>query len=215
MSLLDTGALLTTFVLILPAELPDKTFVATLVLASRFPRWPVWIGVASAFLVQCTIAVLAGGLLGLLPPRLVSAIAAGLFAIGAVIMLRGALVSRRQAAEEEAAIERDEEAAIERAAHGTGAGMGPLKVAATSFTVLFVAEWGDLSQLFTAAQAARTGAPVSVLIGAWTALALVAGAAVLAGGWLRDRVPLHRVRLVSAGILAVLALITALDAIRG
>jgi putative Ca2+/H+ antiporter (TMEM165/GDT1 family) len=93
--------------------------------------------------------------------------------------------------------------------------MSPLKAAATSFTVLFIAEWGDLSQLFTAAQAARTGEPLSVLLGAWAALALVAGLAVLAGGWLRDRVPLHRVRLVSAGILTVLALVTAADALRG
>jgi putative Ca2+/H+ antiporter (TMEM165/GDT1 family) len=32
---------LTVFALILPAELPDKTMVATLVLATRFPPLPV------------------------------------------------------------------------------------------------------------------------------------------------------------------------------
>jgi len=63
----DPAVALTTFVLIFPAELPDKTFVATLVLSTRYPgRW-VWLGVAAAFAVQCLVAVTAGGLLSLLP----------------------------------------------------------------------------------------------------------------------------------------------------
>ena len=47
------------FVLIFPVEFPDKTFVATLVLATRFRPLLVWIGVASAFLVQTIVAVVA------------------------------------------------------------------------------------------------------------------------------------------------------------
>ena len=49
----------TAFVLIFPVELPDKTFVATLVLATRFRPLLVWIGVASAFLVQTALAAFA------------------------------------------------------------------------------------------------------------------------------------------------------------
>ena len=56
------------FVLIFPVEFPDKTFVATLVLATRFRPLLVWIGVASAFLVQTIVAVVAGQLLTS-PPR--------------------------------------------------------------------------------------------------------------------------------------------------
>ena len=37
-------------------ELPDKTFIATLVLSTRFRPLLVWIGVASAFLVQTLVA---------------------------------------------------------------------------------------------------------------------------------------------------------------
>ena len=33
-------------------ELPDKTLVATLVLATRYRHWPVLTGVASAFAIQ-------------------------------------------------------------------------------------------------------------------------------------------------------------------
>ena len=41
------GPALAAFVVILPAELPDKTFVATLVLATRFRPLAVWIGVTA------------------------------------------------------------------------------------------------------------------------------------------------------------------------
>jgi putative Ca2+/H+ antiporter (TMEM165/GDT1 family) len=214
---IDVAAAATTFVLILPAELPDKTFVATLVLASRFAHRPVWIGVCLAFFVQCVIAVVAGGLLSLLPARLVSGAAAVLFGIGALVMLRSAMSSRREARAELQAAE-DEEAAEIDARVGpidAGAPMSSVRVAATSFTVLFIAEWGDLSQLLTAAQAARTSEPLSVLIGAWLALALVAAAAVALGGWLSRNVDLHRVRFVSAGVLAVLTVIAVVETVRG
>ena len=51
---------LLSFVLIFPVELPDKTFVASLVLATRYPPLAVWIGVSLAFAVQCVVAVTAG-----------------------------------------------------------------------------------------------------------------------------------------------------------
>ena len=82
------------------------------------------------------------------------------------------------------------------------------RIWATSFVVLFTAEWGDLSQIFTAGMAARTGDPVSVFIGAWLALVTVAAIAVLIGGWLQQHVALWRVRIVSGFVLAALAIWT-------
>ena len=75
--MLDLAVVATTFALILPAELPDKTFIATLVLATRFKHLWVWLGVIAAFAVQVAIAVTAGGLLALLPSRLVLAVHQG------------------------------------------------------------------------------------------------------------------------------------------
>ena len=49
MSWFDLGVLLATFAVIFPAELPDKSFIATLVLATRFPRLLVWLGATLAF----------------------------------------------------------------------------------------------------------------------------------------------------------------------
>ena len=76
----------------------------------------------------------------------------------------------------------EEEAAEEEAlASGPAATCTGWRVAATSFGVLFLAEWGDLSQLFTAGLAARYEDPVSVFVGSWLALVTVAGLAVLLG----------------------------------
>lgn len=207
--MIDIAIVATTFALIFPAELPDKTFIATLVLATRFRHLWVWLGVAAAFFIQVLIAVTAGGLLALLPSRLVLAITFTLFAVGAYIMIKGGLSSR--AAELEA--EADEESEIaEKAAEQNPTSR--LRIFAVSFVILFTAEWGDLSQLLTAGLAARTGEPVSVFIGSWSALLVVSGIAVLVGSWLRTRVPIWRIRLISGGILTLLAIWTAVEFIR-
>lgn len=207
--MIDLAIVVTTFALIFPAELPDKTFIATLVLATRFRHLWVWLGVIAAFAVQVAIAVTAGGLLALLPDRLVLGITFALFAVGAVLMIRGGLSSR--AAERES--EEEEEAEIAERASGRNPA-SPWRVFAVSFVILFTAEWGDLSQLLTAGLAARTGEPLSVFLGSWTALALVSGIAVLVGSWLRNRVPIWRIRLLSGGILTLLAVWTAVEFVR-
>lgn len=208
--MIDLATVATTFALILPAELPDKTFIATLVLATRFRHLWVWLGVITAFAVQVLIAVTAGGLLALAPQRLVLGITFVLFAVGAFVMIKGGLSSRaaEQAAADDEAAEISDRADTERA-------LTPAKVFALSFVVLFTAEWGDLSQLLTAGLAARTGEPLSVFLGSWTALVVVSGLAVLAGTWLRSRVPIWRIRLVSGGILTALAIWTAVELVRG
>src|SRR5215472_5595781 len=75
-----------TFVAVLPAELPDKTIFACLILSSRYRPSFVFGGAATAFLAQVIIAVAAGGALSLLPHRIVEACAAGVFVIGAVLL---------------------------------------------------------------------------------------------------------------------------------
>lgn len=204
--MIDLAVIATTFALILPAELPDKTFIATLVLATRFRHLWVWIGVAAAFAVQMAIAVLAGGLLALLPQRVVLGATFLLFAAGAFVMIRGGLASRAS----ELKAQQEEADEVESRASGE-ATTTALRTVLVSFVVLFTAEWGDLSQLLTAGLAARTGQPMSVFIGSWLALLVVSGLAVLAGSWLRTRVPLWRIRLVSGAILTALAVWTAYE----
>ena len=130
---MDWTVALTALVLIVPVELPDKTFVATLVLATRFRPLLVWIGVGLAFFVQTLVAVTAGGLLSRLRTDPVVAFAAVMFPAGGIILLRGAA----KADSEEAETEAEFGAKVTQPATG-------LRAVVTSFTVLFVAEWGDL-----------------------------------------------------------------------
>lgn len=192
---------LTVFALILPAELPDKTMVATLVLATRFPPVPVWVGVAAGFAVQTGVAVAAGGLVSLLPGAVVHGVTAGMFALGAVLLLRE---SDTDIAEEEREIA--EELADEPVRPSFR------RAALTSFGVLFAAEWGDLSQVLTANFAAKYADPAAVFVGAWVALATVAGVAVIFGRALIRVVPLAWVRRLAAGLFVVMATVTALEA---
>ena len=191
---------LTVFALIFPAELPDKTMVATLVLATRFPPLPVWVGVAAGFAVQTGVAVAAGGLVSLLPDTVVHGITAALFAIGAVVLLR----------ENSDITEEEREFAEEIADEPPQPSFR--RVAFTSFGVLFAAEWGDLSQILTANFAAKYGDPAAVFVGAWTALAIVAALGVMSGRALIRVVPLVWVRRLAAGLFSAMAVVTALEA---
>jgi putative Ca2+/H+ antiporter (TMEM165/GDT1 family) len=192
------SVVLAAFVLILPVELPDKTLFATLVLATRFPPLPVFLGVGVAFGLQSAIAVTAGSLLTLLPDTVVRAVVAVLFLIGAVLLWREA---RKGDAEDEAAAAARENTSFARAA-------------AISFGVLFAAEWGDLSQLATAGLAARYAEPISVFVGSWAALLVISGLAAFLGRKLADRLPVVLLHRIAAVLFLVFAVIAAIEAVR-
>jgi putative Ca2+/H+ antiporter (TMEM165/GDT1 family) len=192
------SVVLAAFVLILPVELPDKTLFATLVLATRFPPLPVFVGVGAAFGLQVAIAVTAGSLLSLLPGALVSAVVAVLFLTGAVLLWREA---RKGAEGEEAAAQARENTSFVRAA-------------AISFGVLFAAEWGDLSQLATAGLAARYAEPLSVFVGSWAALLVISGLAAFLGRKLADRLPVALLHRIAAGLFLVFAVVAVIETVR-
>ncbi|WP_018638601.1 TMEM165/GDT1 family protein [Parafrankia elaeagni] len=231
-------AVLVTFAVIFLAELPDKTMVASLVLGSRFRPLYVWVGVAAAFAVQVTLAVAAGSALSLLPSRAVDGVAALLFALGAVLVLRegresggdgpGAEPDQPEASREPGAGvgagARAEvgEAAVGSKAKGVAGSVGGgadrsgfLRVAATSFAVVFIAELGDLTQFSTANLAARYSAPVAVWLGAVLALWTVAAMAIAGGRGLLRVLSVRLITRIAAVAFTVLALISLVDAIRG
>ena len=200
---MNVVVMLTVFAAIFPSELPDKTFVATLVLATRFSAFPVWLGAAAAFLVQTVVAVAAGGALALLPRRPVHAVAALLFAAGAVAVLMSTESPTEEAEE------------VEEEIADVPARPSSLRAATTTFVVLFVAEWGDLSQLLTAAFAAKYRDWLSVGTGALLALLIVAGLAAAGGRALLRVVPVIWIRRVAAAVFGAVAVATAIDVLRG
>ena len=178
-------------------ELPDKTFIATLVMSTKMRPLFVWIGVGLAFLVQTGVAVGVGKAASFLPEQLIHTVAALMFVVGAIILFRAARTADGEESEQE-----DEYAAKSDAgAHG-------LKVVVTSFLVLFAAEWGDLSQLLTISLVAKYDDPVSVFLGAWGALLAVSGLAVIVGRLLLQRIRLSVLHYVGATVCVLMAALT-------
>ncbi len=155
------STLLSVFGIIFVAELPDKTALASVVLATRYRALPVWLGASCALTVQSIVAVAAGSLFALVPARAVQIVCGLAFLVSAVLMWR------RHGDDEE------------QAAQDASASFG--KVFASTFGVIFIAEWGDLTQIGTAALAAHHHAPFTVFAGATAALWSVTALAVFVG----------------------------------
>jgi putative Ca2+/H+ antiporter (TMEM165/GDT1 family) len=198
---LVSGSLLlvTVFAVTFVAELPDKSLFASLVLGTRYRPAYVWLGVAAAFAVHVALAVGAGGLLTLAPKSVIDFVTAGLFLFGAVWMVRSA--------------SEDESEPGPDAARFGAPSPSFLRVFATSFTVVFVGEWGDVTQITTANFVARYHDPLIIGPAALLALWTVSALAVFGGSKLLERVPVRWVRLVGAIALASLGVYSLVRAI--
>jgi putative Ca2+/H+ antiporter (TMEM165/GDT1 family) len=151
-----------TFGVVFVAELPDKTALAALVLATKHRVLPVFTGAAAALAIQSAVAVGAGQLLTLLPSHIVHVVAGIVFIVSAALMW-----FRHEDADEK----------VDGDAEVKGFWSSTWKV----FVIVFIAEWGDLTQLATAALTARYAAPIPVFIGSVGALWSVAAIAAIVG----------------------------------
>jgi Ca2+/H+ antiporter, TMEM165/GDT1 family len=185
----------TTFALVIPAELPDKTFISCIVLSSRHRPLPVWLGAASALILQSGLAVVAGRLLSLLPKVALRSVVGALFLGGAVYLL--------------VVPERSQQVRGEKLAEGGEKSLQPTpvrfwRVVAITFGIVAVAEFGDITQVLIANLAARDRDPAAVFLGSAVAFVLISVVGVLAGRTITRFVPLATVRRLSG--LALLAL---------
>jgi len=189
---------LSSFGIVFVAELPDKTALASLVLATHLPPRQVVVGAWLAFLVQTLVAVVAGSVLQFLPTQPVR-IAAGLgFLLFAVIALRRNV---------------DQEIAAEQQDVQTGRGRrSPPWVA--SFLVVFAAEWGDLTQLATAGLVAHTGRPLEVGLGALAALWAVTLLAATTGAQLARFISPVVLNRISAALFTAIGLFIILSSLQ-
>ena len=186
-----------TFGIIFLAELPDKTALASLMLGTRYRGSYVFAGVAAAFAVHVTLAVAAGSLLTLLPHRWLEAIVGALFLVGAGMLL----------------FHKDEEEEHEPGREPSAPSFR--KVAGTSFLVVLVAEFGDLTQIMTANLAARYHDPVAVGLGAVLGLWAVGALAIVGGKTLLKHVPMIWISRIAAALMLVLAGFSIVEAIAG
>ena len=186
---MNVGTFLGIMALMFLLELPDKTMIATVVMSTRSRPLSIAIGASGAFVVQMGLAVLAGGLLTLLPTRVKDVVVALLFLGGAAYLL---LVPERR---EEETGQRE----ARREAHGSRR-----REMATAFGVIFVGEFGDLTQIQAANFSAKTHQPLDVFIAASLAMILVSFVGAYGGRLLQRVVPLERIRLAGGVIYAAL-----------
>ncbi len=177
----------TSFAVIALAELGDKSQLVCMTLATRHPARPVALGAIAAFFVLNALAVLFGATVAAwLPEGVVSGAVALLFAIFGISALR----------------QPDEEADDEIPK------VPRYGIAATTFALIFLAEFGDKTQLAVAALSGTNDA-AAVWIGATLALSMTSLLGIFAGQRLLRRLPLrwlHRASGVFFLILASLAL---------
>jgi putative Ca2+/H+ antiporter (TMEM165/GDT1 family) len=189
------AALAAVFGLIFIGELPDKTMFASLLLAARGRSGLVWLGAAMAFLVHVAIAVTVGGVvLTLLPHRVVLVIVALMFLVGAVMSFRA----------------QDDDEGMDAARYRPGGA----RTVGTAFAVIFIAEWGDLTQILTANLAARYNDALGVGVAATLALWAVAGVAMAMGKLIR-RLPATLIRGVTGCVLLALGALALFEAVTG
>lgn len=198
---MDLAVAATVFPIIFVGELPDKTMFASLILATRGRPLAVWLGAAGAFAIHVAIAVTVGeAFVRLLPHQVLDLVVAALFLLGAAYSL---YESRRGKVQDDARRERQ---VVQQAGQRHRSAM------LTAFTVIFLAEWGDLTQILMANLATRYHSALSVALGSVLALWAVAGIAVVGGSGLLRYVNISVVRKVTALILVVLAAVAASSA---
>ena len=181
----DLTLFLSTFALIFVAELPDKTAIAALVLATRNNPWAVFIGSALAFLIQSMVAVLFGSLFGLLPPHIIHIASGLLFLVFAVMM----------------GMRRQEEKETTQKTLPFG------KVVWTSFMVIFIAEWGDLTQLASATLVAKTHQMFTVFAASTLALWTTTAIAILIGHHAKKLINPRLLQMIAAVAFAIVGIL--------
>jgi putative Ca2+/H+ antiporter (TMEM165/GDT1 family) len=195
--------ILLVFGVIFIAELPDKSMFASLALSSRYRKSYVWLGAATAFLLHVIIAVTAGHFLTLIPKRILDFIIGGLFLLGALLLFFG---KDEDASEEQAKL--DSEGRLGKAPASFWKAYG------TSFGVVFLGEWGDITQIATANYAAKYHDVVSVAIGAILGLWTVSALGIVVGQKLLSKIPARTVQMATGALLLMFAIFTLIKAIR-
>ncbi len=177
-----------TFLLIALAEIGDKSQLVCMTLAARHRGLPVVFGSVTAFAFLNLLAVLFGAAIAAwLPEWVVTAAVAVLFAIFGISALRF---------EEEDGDEEIEE----KPGHG---------IFATTFLMIFLAEFGDKTQIAVAGLGSTADA-MATWVGATLALACTSILGVVAGRRWLNRLPLHWIHRISGVFFLLLALLAVL-----
>lgn len=170
-------------------ELPDKTALSILLLSTRHQGLAVFLGAASAFVIQSAVAVTFGSVLALLPEQWTHAAAGFLF-----LFFAFKLWHESRAHDEEAV------------AAPNGSFTHFRKAFVGSFLMIFIAEWGDLTQLATATLQIKYRNVWPILSASILALWTVTLLSIIAGKSLKKWIKPKKLQLVGACVFALVGL---------
>jgi len=207
----------TSFMVILATEIGDRTFFIAAIMAMRHSRLVVWGGAVGALVVMTVLSTLVGHVAPLLIPRTYTQYAAAaLFLFFGVKMLKdGLTIDHTGASEEleeveaEIAKKQDDTPADEESAEKPAPKDDTRTILVQSFTMTFLAEWGDRSQIATIALAAARDM-LGVTIGACLGHALCTGIAVVGGKLLASSISERTVLIGGGGLFCVFSLLALL-----
>jgi putative Ca2+/H+ antiporter (TMEM165/GDT1 family) len=163
--------------LITVSELGDKTFFIAAILSMRHSRRWVFIGVVLALATMTILSVLLGQTASLLPDTLLKWIEVVLFLAFGIKLLYEASQMQGGAPVEE---EEDAIAAVQQAEKSGGRAKNQLAIVTKAFSLTFLGEWGDRTQIATIVLA-TTYHPLGVATGATLGHAICAAIAVVCG----------------------------------
>lgn len=174
----------TSYVLIIAAEIGDKSQLVCMTLAARHRAMPVILGAITAFALLNTFAVIFGvAIANWVPDYIVAAIVCLLFAIFGIHVLFFN------------SSEDDDEQMQEKNGHS---------LFLTTFLLITIAEFGDKTQLAVVALSS-TALPAAIWIGSTLALATTSILGVIAGSTILKKIPLTLLHRLSGVLFIILA----------
>ncbi|XP_075051890.1 putative divalent cation/proton antiporter TMEM165 [Mixophyes fleayi] len=209
---------------IIVSELGDKTFFIAAIMAMRYNRLTVLAGAMLALGLMTCLSVLFGYATTVIPRVYTYYVSTALFAIFGIRMLREGLKMSVDEGQEEleevqAEIKRkDEELQRTKLINGSGdveSGAGPSlpkkrwmqfisPIFVQAFTLTFLAEWGDRSQLTTIVLAARED-PFGVAVGGTIGHCLCTGLAVIGGRMIAQKISVRTVTIIGGIVFLAFA----------
>ena len=176
--------------LVVVAEMGDKTQLLAMAMANKYKAKQVLIGVLIATVLNHALAVAVGSYVSnVIPMNLIKAIAAISFLVFGLWTIRGDKLD-------------DEE--------NKKAKFGPIVTVAIAF---FIAEMGDKTQLMTITIAAENQQPVLILMGTTVGMLIADGIGILGGAWMCKHIPEVYIKWVAGIIFMFFGTLTLYNAI--
>ena len=166
------------------AEMGDKTQLSVILLSSRTREYTSLLaGVMLAFLITDGIAILIGSwVTGVIPLHLLKLISGGVFILFGAMILRGG----QEVAED-------------------GGGLSSGNALVSGFSLIFLSEWGDKTQIASALFATEYD-PVMVFIGVMAALFILSAMAVYLGKIISGKVDRRLVSRIAGTVFLIIGL---------